>query len=94
MAPEPAAESGAPTQGAPGARPGGYEPRPRDTVTDTAANRVGQVVDIIGTVVWLRPVGGGIEWDAHPEDLLPVTAAERLSAGLAVVNARSRGECP
>jgi len=48
----------------------------------------------VGPYVQLRPVGGGVEWDAAPDRLRSVSLAEALSAGLAVTNARSRGECP
>lgn len=63
-----------------------------DTVRDTERDRVGRVMGFLGGYVQLRPVGGGIEWDARPERLRPVTVAEALSAGAARANARSRGE--
>jgi hypothetical protein len=44
-----------------------------------------------GPYFQLRPVGGGREWDASGP-LRPPTDAERLSAGVAMANARSRGE--
>ncbi|MBX9392830.1 hypothetical protein K4749_04315 [Streptomyces sp. TRM72054] len=47
-----------------------------------------------GPYVQLRPVGGGREWDAKPENLKPVTVSEGLSAAVAAANARSRGELP
>jgi hypothetical protein len=90
MAPDPAAGSGTPSR----KPPGEYEPRVRDTVMDTATNKVGRVMGFVGSYVQLRPAGGGIEWDARPEDLRPVPVGEALSAGVAVANARSRGECP
>lgn len=63
-----------------------------DTVRDTQSDKVGRVMGFVGSYVQLRPVGGGIEWDARPERLRPVTVAEALSAGAAAANARSRGE--
>ncbi|MEU8621760.1 hypothetical protein [Streptomyces sp. NPDC048623] len=47
--------------------------------------------------VWLRPVGGGTEWTAHPVDvqLLPGDSEQAevlLRARVAGANARSRGE--
>ncbi len=74
--------------------PDAYEPRLGDTVEDTAARKFGKVTGFVGPYVQLRPIGGGIEWDARPEKLRPATSEEALSAGVAVANARSRGECP
>jgi hypothetical protein len=74
--------------------PESYEPRLGDTVEDTAAQKFGRVLGFVGPYVQLRPIGGGIEWDARPDKLRLVTAEEALSAGVAVANARSRGECP
>ncbi|GGW25671.1 hypothetical protein [Streptomyces xantholiticus] len=69
-----------------------YTPQVGDLVWDEATQRVGRVVDRVGC--WqLKPPGGGREWDAH-DPLRPATAAERLSAGMAMANARSRGEAP
>lgn len=74
--------------------PGRYEPRLHDTVMDERSLNVGRVMGHVGPYVQLRPIGGGLEWDARPEDLRPATTAEALSVGVAVANARSRGECP
>ncbi|QNP75905.1 hypothetical protein IAG44_22645 [Streptomyces roseirectus] len=63
-----------------------------DVVRDTGRGKVGEVMGFIGPYVQVRPVGGGIEWDARPELLRPVSAAEALSANVSVANARSRGE--
>nr|WP_155058827.1 hypothetical protein [Streptomyces blattellae] len=63
-----------------------------DTVEDTERHKVGRVMGFIGPYVQLRPVGGGLEWDARPDRLRPVTVSEALSAGAAAANARSRGE--
>ncbi|MEU7022257.1 hypothetical protein ABZ990_16555 [Streptomyces sp. NPDC046203] len=38
----------------------------------------------------LRPIGGGREWSADPRRVRPATPAERLSAGVRVVNDRAR----
>ncbi|MFC5723834.1 hypothetical protein ACFP1Z_27075 [Streptomyces gamaensis] len=40
---------------------------------------------------FLRPLGGGREWEARPEDLAPLTPQEALRAKLTAVNARSTG---
>ncbi|KPI17941.1 hypothetical protein OK074_8038 [Actinobacteria bacterium OK074] len=69
-----------------------YKPRLGDTVEDTRTKKVGRVMDHVGTYVQVRPIGGGTEWDSRPEDLRLLTAAETLSAGITVANARSRGE--
>ncbi|MEV2193780.1 hypothetical protein AB0I02_22760 [Streptomyces phaeochromogenes] len=71
-----------------------YNPQLGDAVEDTQRQKVGKVMGFVGPYVQLRAVGGGVEWDAHPDRLQPVTLAETLSAGLAVANARSRKECP
>jgi hypothetical protein len=70
-----------------------YKPRLGDVVEDTQRQKVGKVMGFVGPYVQLRPVGGGIEWDARPDRLRLVTLAEALSAGVAVANARSRGGC-
>lgn len=71
----------------------GYEPETGELVWDEAMRKVGQVMGCEGPYWQLRPVGGGREWDALGP-LRPATAAERLSAGVALANARSRGEAP
>lgn len=63
-------------------------------VKDNRRRAFGRVMAHEGPYVQLRPVAGGREWDAMPDDLSPATTAESLSAGVAVANARSRGECP
>nr|WP_242330799.1 hypothetical protein [Streptomyces formicae] len=70
-----------------------YAPQVGDLVWDEATYRVGQVMGQVGGCWQLRPPEGGREWDAHGP-LRPATAAERLSAGVALANARSRGEAP
>ncbi len=69
-----------------------YKPRPGDTVEDTSTKKIGKVMGFEGPYVQVRPVGGGLEWDAKPENLQPVTGADALSSAVAVANARSRGE--
>ncbi|MFI5880198.1 hypothetical protein [Streptomyces sp. NPDC051554] len=68
-----------------------YEPDVGDLVFDEASRRVGEAMGHEGPYWQLRPVGGGREWDAQGP-LRPPTDAERLSAGVAMANARSRGE--
>ncbi|GAA2648425.1 hypothetical protein [Streptomyces vastus] len=71
----------------------GYTPEIGDFVWDEATGKVGRVMDRVGPYWQLKPPGGGREWDACGP-LRPATAAERLSAGVALANARSRGELP
>ncbi|MGW0705806.1 hypothetical protein ACWD4G_07535 [Streptomyces sp. NPDC002643] len=71
-----------------------YEPTIGDTVEDTAIRRVGRVMGFVGPFVQLRPISGGREWDAEPDNLRRLTLAEALSASVAAANARSRGERP
>ncbi|MFJ8490384.1 hypothetical protein ACIRBZ_18810 [Streptomyces sp. NPDC094038] len=68
-----------------------YEPETGDLVYDAAAHRVGVVMGRVGPCWQLRPVGGGREWDAAGP-LRAATPSETLSAGVAMANARSRGE--
>ncbi|MFE7772764.1 hypothetical protein ACFU5O_02460 [Streptomyces sp. NPDC057445] len=63
-------------------------------VIDTRNGQMGQVMGHEGPYVQLRPIGGGREWDCDPEVLRIATPAERLSAAMSHVNARSRGEVP
>lgn len=69
-----------------------YRPNRGDTVEDIGTRKVGKVMGFEGSYVQLRPVGGGLEWDARSENLQPVTDADALSSAVAVANARSRGE--
>ena len=64
-----------------------------DVVYDEVTRRVGELRGRVGPYWQLRPVGGGREWDA-PGPIRHATAAEKLSAGVALANARSRGEAP
>jgi len=70
-----------------------YEPEIGDLVYDEATRKIGEAVDQVGLHWQLKPPGGGREWDAHGP-LRPATQEERLSCGVALANARSRGEWP
>lgn len=59
-------------------------------VVDEGARRVGELRGSEGPYVQLRPLGGGREWDAEPCAVRVATSAERLTAGVAAANARSR----
>jgi hypothetical protein len=65
---------------------------PGTVVRDEQRDRIGEVMGAEGPYVQLRPLGGGREWDAEPTLVRPATAAERLSAAVAVANAVSRGK--
>lgn len=61
-------------------------------VEDKVRSAVGRVMGHEGPYVQLRPIGGGLEWDAEPGQVRRLTLAEAMSAGVAAANARSRGE--
>jgi hypothetical protein len=63
-------------------------------VVDIRTGRVGRLVGEAGPHLRLRPVGGGREWECASDMVRPATAAERIRATTAYVNARSRGELP
>ncbi|MFD0276996.1 hypothetical protein ACFVHB_24245 [Kitasatospora sp. NPDC127111] len=44
-------------------------PVPGDLLHDRRTRRTGVYMDTIGRHVYLRPVGGGVEWTTHPEHL-------------------------
>lgn len=56
---------------------------------DPVLRKVGEYQAKAGPYAMLRPVGGGREWEADPEQIRPATAAERLSAGVKAANART-----
>ncbi|MDH2391781.1 hypothetical protein QCN29_23975 [Streptomyces sp. HNM0663] len=57
---------------------------------DQRTGRIGVVMGEIGGRVQMRPIGGGIEWEAMPGDVVAPRAREELSARLAVRNGNSR----
>lgn len=65
-------------------------PEPGTVVVDEQQGRIGEVMDAVGRYLQLRPLGGGLEWDADPEHVRPATPDERLRAAVSAVNARSR----
>ncbi|WP_327269589.1 hypothetical protein OG233_21705 [Streptomyces sp. NBC_01218] len=68
-------------------------PTPGTLMVDTRIeNRVGEFRGVAGPYWSLRPVCGGIEWEAAPEFVRSATPIERLGAENARCNARSRGD--
>lgn len=56
---------------------------------DMATGRIGIVMGTIGGRVQMRPVHGGMEWDAMPDDVVALRARDELSERLAVKNYNS-----
>ncbi|MGW2842401.1 hypothetical protein ACWCWD_32005 [Streptomyces sp. NPDC001493] len=62
-------------------------------VVDTGRDgRIGEFRGVAGPYWSLRPLGGGLEWEAEPGAVRPATSIERLRAENARCNARSRGD--
>ncbi|MFF3159460.1 hypothetical protein [Streptomyces sp. NPDC057910] len=66
-----------------------YAPAKGDVVQDSGSKKIGRVMGHVGPYVQLRPVAGGQEWDARPENLAPVKLSEALSAAVAEANRHS-----
>lgn len=62
-------------------------------VLDTRLDRLGVFCGEWAGYWFLRPVHGGREWRTDPTDVRPTSQQQRLAAGTAHANARSRGEC-
>ncbi|MEK8170553.1 hypothetical protein NKH77_15950 [Streptomyces sp. M19] len=60
-------------------------------VRDTSADRVGEVMDVRDARVFLRPLGGGREWEADPVATEVVPPGEVLHLKVQVANDRSLG---
>ncbi|MFE9310353.1 hypothetical protein ACFZCV_29925 [Streptomyces sp. NPDC007920] len=57
---------------------------------DSTRGRIGVVMGEVGGRVQIRPIGGGTEWDAMPDNVVALSAREELSARLAIKNGNSR----
>ncbi|MEU2429847.1 hypothetical protein ABZ611_10040 [Streptomyces sp. NPDC007861] len=57
---------------------------------DSASGRIGVVMGEVGGRVQIRPIGGGTEWDAMPDNVVAPSAREELSARLAIRNGNSQ----
>jgi hypothetical protein len=69
-----------------------YEPELHTLVYDETKDCVAEVMEIGPTNCALRKTTGGLEWWTSKADLRKPTTAETLSQGVAMANARSRGE--
>ncbi|MEI5103795.1 hypothetical protein RB200_41605 [Streptomyces sp. PmtG] len=56
------------------------KPELRSVVFDSRKKLVGEVMGFEGPYIQLRPLKGGMEWDADPKDLRPAAARGRPSA--------------
>ncbi|WP_052434106.1 hypothetical protein [Streptacidiphilus melanogenes] len=74
------------------AHPWSVPPVPGAHLYDCEAGRVGvfQGKTPHDGRYWLRPVGGGVEWDARLADLYPADREEELRAKVEAANRRSR----
>ena len=59
-------------------------------VCDADTKRVGEVMDYVTGIYFLRPLGGGREWSAGAESLSLWTRSDQLSTAVAAANANSR----
>ena len=78
--------------GNPPARHGGTAQLPEigTMARDLRSDKIGRVMAHLSGHVWLRPPGGGREWTARPEDVVPISASESLRQRVAEANARAR----
>ncbi|MDT0322397.1 hypothetical protein [Streptomyces millisiae] len=66
-----------------------HEPVVGTTARDGATNRIGRVMAHEQGLVWLRPLDGGREWTARPNDIEPVSLSESLRPLVTEANRRS-----
>ncbi|MDX3747630.1 hypothetical protein [Streptomyces sp. AK08-02] len=66
-------------------------PQPGALVRDTVRNRVGEFMGKVGPYFMLRPLGGGLEWEADPRATESLAPEEALSVKVKVANAQSSG---
>ncbi|WTE47073.1 hypothetical protein OH768_45215 [Streptomyces sp. NBC_01622] len=60
-------------------------------VVDTSrGDKIGYVMGHEGPYVQLRPPGGGVEWDAAPEEVRPASETELLRARVSELNHAER----
>jgi len=66
------------------------EPEIGTLFLDVSRDRIGEFRGEWAGMWALRPLRGGVEWDAKPGDVRPVTAEQALRAKVEVANRRSR----
>jgi hypothetical protein len=76
------------TERAQNAKAGSHTPEVGQLVRDPSRDKVGVVMGEWGGRYQLRPVKGGLEWDAVV--VVPLSAREELSVRLAVKNSGDR----
>lgn len=69
-----------------------FEPELHALAYDKTKNLVAEVMEIGPERCAMRKKTGGTEWWTSKADLRQPTASELLSTGVALANARSRGE--
>lgn len=69
-----------------------YEPELHSLAFDETKGIVAEVMEISPKRCAMRKRTGGTEWWTSKADLRQPTTAETLSTGVALANARSRGE--
>ncbi|QNP71350.1 hypothetical protein IAG44_19200 [Streptomyces roseirectus] len=67
---------------------------PGTLLYDPTTDKVGEFQARSGKYAMLRPVGGGIEWQADPDTLRPPTDSERIGAGVKAANAQATRKYP
>lgn len=64
-------------------------PEIESLVVDTRSSRLAVVKDVRHHRLYLRPPGGGREWEAMPQHVRPADEQEKLRARVAAENADS-----
>ncbi|WP_405913209.1 hypothetical protein OG760_23010 [Streptomyces sp. NBC_00963] len=78
-------------QNTPNSQEPSYVPDLGTLMVDTGhGNQTGEFRGLAGPYWSLRPVNGGAEWEAVPEQVRTPTRIELLAAEIARINARSR----
>ncbi|MFE9525117.1 hypothetical protein [Streptomyces sp. NPDC006631] len=67
-----------------------FAPHEGDLVFDKTKKVVAEAMDCGPTTVYVRPVGGGVEWEVHRADLRSPSVSEELAAKANVANTSSR----
>ncbi|WP_435608145.1 hypothetical protein [Streptomyces sp. C10-9-1] len=65
-------------------------PEPGSYAVDLRSGRVGRVMAYLGPDAYLRPLGGGREWECPPGELKAASFSELLRARVRECNAQGR----